>query len=594
MGPQLFSSVFGLPNTIQQTGPSPLQVLLSTPVQFVKESVPPSVKRGASNDLLENAPKRRKVMSLAEYKARKAGTEYISPLSKDGAIKEEGTFHRNGIKNSSEVGVSTGERIASTSENSSECSTPERETQAVPHIGIPGAEIEAETKKATNDVKVLVPVVAQDQSEKPRPEAASIVQEPFKEDVASVSGSSEISKSLKSPENSRKRSCEASSEESQTPLKKAKTEKVESAIPKKTQMNGSPLVNNQILNTSLLQTKVNISVDKVNKNSEKFWKEFPLSHDRLVAKGINNKGLWCYRNSVIQALVHVPAIFDFLTNQHTQEKCPQPGKGCICCLLRVFTRNHFGDERATNNKQRTLEMIDKILGGEFARTGFRHEQQDADEYVVHLLDKAVEQLKNGKKNIKTPLEDLLEITTTQSVVCRNPKCKHRSQTKSRSNSVRAKMPRAQQIVQLDGLVNDLTAPEIIKDYKCEKCGKLGATIKRKFAELPPALMVHVNRGGKPNFRGQAIKLNNWLQFEPEMTLETNDGELHQYELRSVVSHIGQSLNSGHYVCFGRNPNGSTWSMCDDSNVSTIPESKFRGGKDGKPRFSAYILMYAKT
>lgn len=129
------------------------------------------------------------------------------------------------------------------------------------------------------------------------------------------------------------------------------------------------------------------------------------------------------------------------------------------------------------------------------------------------------------------------------------------------------MPRMQTSVRLNDLVNDLEASEVIKDYKCEKCGRLGATIRRRFTELPPALMVHVNRGGKANFRGQAVKLNNWLQFEPEMYLRTSDGASHKYVLRSVVSHCGSSLNSGHYVCFGRNPNKATWSMCDDSSVS---------------------------
>lgn len=129
--------------------------------------------------------------------------------------------------------------------------------------------------------------------------------------------------------------------------------------------------------------------------------------------------------------------------------------------------------------------------------------------------------------------------------------------------------RSQTAVRLHDLVNDLEATEIIKDYKCEKCGKLGAIIKRQFTELPPALMVHVNRGGKTNFRGQAKKLNNWLQFEPEMFLRTSDGVAHKYVLRSVVSHMGSTLNSGHYVCFGRNPDKKTWSMCDDSTVSHL-------------------------
>jgi len=34
-----------------------------------------------------------------------------------------------------------------------------------------------------------------------------------------------------------------------------------------------------------------------------------------------------------------------------------------------------------------------VLGGDFAKIGRRHEQQDADEYAIRMLDKAVEQQK---------------------------------------------------------------------------------------------------------------------------------------------------------------------------------------------------------
>jgi len=144
------------------------------------------------------------------------------------------------------------------------------------------------------------------------------------------------------------------------------------------------------------------------------------------------------------------------------------------------------------------------------------------------------------------------------------------------------------------LLHELEVSEAIKDYTCEKCRKLGATIERSFTELPPALMIHINRGGKRNFRGQTIKLDNWLQFEPEMCLRTSDGTLHKYLLRSVVAHSGSSLHDGHYVCYGRNPRQDTWSVCDDHYVGPASQVEFRGGKNGKPHRSAYILMYGKV
>jgi len=52
-----------------------------------------------------------------------------------------------------------------------------------------------------------------------------------------------------------------------------------------------------------------------------FWREFPEKFRLAKAKGIPNKGMFCYRNATIQALVHVPEIYDYLVNHHTMDKC---------------------------------------------------------------------------------------------------------------------------------------------------------------------------------------------------------------------------------------------------------------------------------
>ena len=47
-----------------------------------------------------------------------------------------------------------------------------------------------------------------------------------------------------------------------------------------------------------------------------------------------------------------------------------------------------------------------VLGGDFAKTGSRHDQQDADEYALRMLDKAVEQL---KRYIRSAVAKIVEI-----------------------------------------------------------------------------------------------------------------------------------------------------------------------------------------
>lgn len=52
-------------------------------------------------------------------------------------------------------------------------------------------------------------------------------------------------------------------------------------------------------------------------------KRFPENFSNRTAKGITNKGLWCYRNSIIQALVHVPGLFGYFSTHDRDggDKC---------------------------------------------------------------------------------------------------------------------------------------------------------------------------------------------------------------------------------------------------------------------------------
>ncbi|KAI5800305.1 hypothetical protein DFH27DRAFT_77484 [Peziza echinospora] len=564
MGP-IFASAPGMPPHIRpQNGLTPLEVMLSKPIRFIRENMPASSTL-EDTDLFENDAKRRKVMSLSEYYARKLGKFFEEPTHLIKASVEE-------VKPAQKQNRAT------------------QDKNIAIEFFVPGPE---DTHKTLEVVSIPPPGETPESEVTGQNAVSTSTQTP-------LDGTTEVDSSL--PLRPRKRSSEPDNADAETASKRARIVVGDEAASSATA--SQRVATKETPKASAKATLATDNSEAVTKkrkrdeatNSEKgnsFWREFPEKFKLARAKGIPNKGMFCYRNATIQALVHVPEIYDFLVNHHTMDKCKRKLPTCICCLLSIFARNHFDGDKNITNKLRALEQIDKLLGGDFAKTGSRHEQQDADEYALRVLDKAVEQLKSGDKNARTPLEELLEITTAQSVICRNQQCKHRSLTKSQSTSVRAKLPKGQTTVTLDEMIKNLSSSEPIKDYKCEKCGKLGATIRRRFTELPAALLVHINRGGKTNFRGQSMKLNSWVKFDPEIEIETGDGVSHKYILRSVVSHIGTSLNSGHYICFARNPAQATWAECNDSVVSQTSDAIVRGTND-RPRFSAYLLMYAKA
>lgn len=81
---------------------------------------------------------------------------------------------------------------------------------------------------------------------------------------------------------------------------------------------------------------------------------------------------------------------------------------------------------------------------------------------------------------------------------------------------------------------------------------------------------------------------------------------HVYELQGVVVHSGQTIHSGHYYSFIREPVTGTWHRVDDDAVTEVEEERLReecfgGTVETKDQFgdikredrwrSAYVLFY---
>lgn len=81
---------------------------------------------------------------------------------------------------------------------------------------------------------------------------------------------------------------------------------------------------------------------------------------------------------------------------------------------------------------------------------------------------------------------------------------------------------------------------------------------------------------------------------------------HVYELQGVVVHSGQTIHSGHYYSFIREPSMGTWHRVDDDAVTEVEEERLReecfgGTVETKDQFgdikredrwrSAYVLFY---
>ena len=110
---------------------------------------------------------------------------------------------------------------------------------------------------------------------------------------------------------------------------------------------------------------------------------------------------------------------------------------------------------------------------------------------------------------------------------------------------------------------------------CEDCESNEFIMKRKIKKFPTVLILHLKRFIYDS--DSFVKIER--QISMEMIVELFG---HRFELKSVVSHLGSSIDSGHYICdiF----HDSMHYRVDDDKISTIAET------DDLPTKNSYILF----
>lgn len=66
----------------------------------------------------------------------------------------------------------------------------------------------------------------------------------------------------------------------------------------------------------------------------------PIRAVHSGTKGLRNPGVLCYRNSVLQCLLHIPEFFNYLCNR---DRCSTPGDGCVFCSLRSLALAYWSN-----------------------------------------------------------------------------------------------------------------------------------------------------------------------------------------------------------------------------------------------------------
>ena len=121
---------------------------------------------------------------------------------------------------------------------------------------------------------------------------------------------------------------------------------------------------------------------------------------------------------------------------------------------------------------------------------------------------------------------------------------------------------------------------------CDLCRmQLPATFQTKLHNTPEVLILILNRGHGIEFK---IKLQFYLQINLCNYIENNNSGF-VYDLVGVVTHMGESGGSGHFIATCRSPMNNSWYQYNDDLVFPVTDFNNQLLNYAMP----YILFYKK-
>lgn len=363
----------------------------------------------------------------------------------------------------------------------------------------------------------------------------------------------------------------------------------------------------------------------------KNWEKFLLQHPQPAPIGLANNGNTCYRNATLQALHHLyPSIY---------KKCLEAEQADTT----LFKNQIFQDFKTfalyqtigSPENQKYINLKKQFVAFEKLCTGYfkgAYNQEDAAEFFTNLYEtlqspdkKQHYDLKKHHKTDKTNFtqekinqaqsaigrifESLFcKITTTKTTTSKNDK-NHCSQNEETLHLLQVSLPEEKEKKQhrLEDLLKvELSKEELIEDVKfenkkvisldfpTEQKGKIKIKLEKYSGEKANSTTAIKKISEEKNLFIQLKRFSNLtnknqcsVTIPKTLTIPKEafkDGQAPpQFCLKSIVFHIGTSLNGGHYIAHVLHNN--TLHCCNDLSITTI---------DKNIKGDPYLLFYERV
>ncbi|XP_039298716.1 ubiquitin carboxyl-terminal hydrolase 33-like [Nilaparvata lugens] len=384
--------------------------------------------------------------------------------------------------------------------------------------------------------------------------------------------------------------------------------------------------------------KIDKDTEQIEPQSEVDAKR-PETHKELSVKGIRNIGNTCYMNAALQALSNTPPFAKYLLDCGNQlilrlenENHPMKLTRVMCELLEYLWNTH---EDAYFSPSRLLRRVRRV--NPTFQVG---NQQDTAEFLTILLNLLHQELKtqDTDKSIISDIFDGKMYTCVQCLTCNKV---HEEASEDRTwmsegsettRFITVQIPTKEDLKALDELTKKYADLKHVKEmyrfkkswfgwlsklmpfqsrsvvslenclqaffcveelknenmYRCGKCAAARDGIAfSKITQLPEVLCINLKR-----FLPDSTKKTQHVSFpitELDMTPFVHSeclSEIKTYDLMATICHKGNSLNSGHYICYGLHEEKKIWFEYDDLRVTKVTEDKVASCE-------AYLLFYSQ-
>ncbi|KAI1007502.1 hypothetical protein K3495_g726 [Podosphaera aphanis] len=309
------------------------------------------------------------------------------------------------------------------------------------------------------------------------------------------------------------------------------------------------------------------------------WVSMPTS----AQKGIYNPAVLCYRNSLLQALLHSPKVVNWLRTYHGLEKCALRGSSCVACRLLAVFESYWGSTpKDLLYATKELDKAFRLTGWQGGRTG---RQEDPEEQFVWLAKVLSEQLPTMQFDAFEAISRFMLNSTTK---CSS--CGYMSVNKGEVEGTISVdlQPRIKH-----GTMADYLEPYFsyrVEGFKCDGCSSRSQKLRtRAIHYQPETLVIQLKRFGWDG-RKNSIP----IPFSSSLSLDKYRSEENtsccEYDLSAIICHSG-GMNSGHYVCRAKGPD-DRWMKFDDLQVSKITQEQalHPGIKNG---WTPYLFFYQR-